>query len=33
MAVFSGPAAHNLPKIDTQMTCQIYTNAVENVKG
>lgn len=33
MAVYAGPAAHDLPKIDTQMMSQIYANAVGNVKG
>lgn len=33
MAVFAGPAAHNLPRIDTEMTRKVFVNAVQNVKG
>lgn len=33
MAVFAGPAAQNLPKIDTEMTRQVFTKAIEAVRG
>lgn len=33
MAAFAGPAAHNLPKTDTEITRKVLANAVQNVRG